>query len=113
MTTVSVYQAIHEQDGSLLIELRGEIDLANAPDVEVLLITSLDAGESRIVIDLAGVTFMGSSALRALAVGHHAAEACAGTIVLRSPPKRVMELFRITGLDAVFHIEAEGGAGPT
>jgi anti-sigma B factor antagonist len=105
MTTIPVHHVFHEQDGSLLVELHGEIDMANAPHLEQLLITSLGAGESRIVIDLAGVTFMGSSALRALAAGHHAAEACAGTLVLRSPPRRVMDLFMITGLDAVFHIE--------
>ena len=64
MTTIPVYQAIQQQDGSLVVELHGEIDEANAWDVEVLLLSSLDAGESRIVVDLAGVSFMASSGLK-------------------------------------------------
>jgi anti-anti-sigma factor len=58
-----------DRDGRAIVVLRGELDLASAPDVEEVLAERMDAGQE-VVLDLRELEFMDSSGLRVLVVAH-------------------------------------------
>lgn len=89
----------------LVVELGGEVDLAAAPELAQTLADCRDC--ARIVVDLAGVTFLDSSALNVVARAHRAAtEGKAPDLVVRRLPDQTRQLFAITGLDTILKIES-------
>ena len=61
--------SISDRDGRAVVVLRGELDLATAPDLEAALNERLDAGQD-VVVDLRELDFMDSTGLRALVTAH-------------------------------------------
>jgi anti-anti-sigma factor len=61
--------SISESDGRAVVAIRGELDLATAPELETALLERLDAGED-VVLDLRDLQFMDSSGLRVLITAH-------------------------------------------
>jgi anti-sigma B factor antagonist len=51
----------------------GDVDLANAGNVEETIVELLERGFASVVVDLRGVTFLDSSGIRALIVAHNRA----------------------------------------
>jgi len=87
-----------------LISVRGEVDIYTAPRLKERLIELLDAGVTGVVVDLAGVTFIDSTALGVLIGGVrrlHEADGRMALVVATRPVARVLD---ITGLDRVFTI---------
>lgn len=81
-----------DTDGTLV--LLGEIDSYTAPD----LAERLAADPPIEVVDVAGVTFIDSSGLRAIVEAHQARAAGGSRLVLRSPSAAVQRLLEISGL---------------
>jgi anti-sigma B factor antagonist len=57
-----------EEEQAVVIEARGELDLAVAPELEAALAGEEPTGGSAVVLDLTGLTFMDSSGLRVILV---------------------------------------------
>ncbi len=84
-----------------VISVRGDLDLSTAPRLKWMLVDSLEAGHSRLVVDLSQCTFMDSTALgvligvnRSLDVGARLAIVCAQANVLK--------IFELSGMDGAF-----------
>jgi anti-sigma B factor antagonist len=93
-----------ERDGRLLLTLRGELDIATAPELETLLDVRLGAGRE-VVVDLRGLDFMDSSGVRVL-VAAHAQAGRAGTrmsLVRPEPGSAVAKIIEVSGLDGELH----------
>lgn len=94
----------HELDKRTdVISVEGELDLSTAPRLKWVLIDSLEAGHSQLVVDLSLATFMDSTTLsvlvgvkRSLDVGARLAIVCARANVLK--------IFEFAGMDGVFAI---------
>jgi len=91
-------------DGSAVVTVRGEIDVASAPQLRGHLHELCTEEITDITVDLREVTFLDSSALGVL-VG--ALRRCreSGTgfrLIINSP--RLLKIFEITGLTSVFEI---------
>ena len=91
-------------DRSVVI-LRGEVDMATAPSIEVTVKSRLRSGCRDLTIDLSDVTFMDSQGLNALVRAHTALAADGGDLRLRAPSKAVTAALSLTGLDRVLPIE--------
>jgi len=102
-------------DGHAVVALRGELDLADAVDVAAAL-TAVAAREPEIIVDLAGLEFIDSSGVAALARGRRQARRAGGDLVLAAPRQKVMRVLAITRLTEAFAVyatveEAVGEAG--
>jgi anti-anti-sigma factor len=110
MSSVSTYQT----GDVVVISLEGEFDVADAEELRTNAQHALDAaGVTHIVVDLAQVTFMGSTALGAL-VGLRAEAAHASIgLALSNVPARVRRLLALTQLDTIFDVvfDVAGRAG--
>lgn len=88
-----------ESRGCLVTRLAGEIDLSNASDLEQHL-TDLVA-KKPVVVDLALVTFMDSTALSALVAAYHRAAGAGTSIRLAAAGgsvRKVLDLTQLTTL---------------
>ncbi len=91
-------------DGIALVLLEGELDLAAAPVLRERFEEAAGAGPRGVVLDMAEVTFVDSSALRELLRAHAAVRAAGGELVLAGvgpAVARLFELTRTTGLLAL------------
>src|SRR6478736_7155892 len=92
--------SISDRDGRAVVVIRGELDLATAPDLEAALQERLDAGQD-VVVDLRELDFMDSTGLRVL-VAAHARARTDGTRFAITRPKEggaVARILTIAGID--------------
>ena len=94
-----------EVDGRTQLTLRGELDLATAPELEQIVIERIDSGRE-VVVDLRGLEFMDSSGIRIL-VAAHARAGRAGTrlvVVRPGSGSAVAKIVQVSGLDGELNL---------
>jgi anti-sigma B factor antagonist len=87
-----------------VIAVSGEIDVATAPQLRECLHGVVARGESTIVLDLLGVTFLDSTALGVLVGALKRCRELGGDLHVVVADPRIMKIFEITGLTNVFTI---------
>lgn len=99
----------------VVVSIIGEVDMADADRVGEVLIDAASAGKPVVCVDLAGLEFADSSAIKAILLGAKAAEAHGVSFELLNPHGGVIRLLGITGLsDALTVIDAaDAQAGPS
>lgn len=80
------------------IRVRGEVDIATTPAFDAAVETALRAGAAELVMDVAEVTFMGSSGLAGLLRAQRLMREGGGRLVLAQPSRAVTELLEMTKL---------------
>ena len=90
--------------------IRGEIDIASAPELEAALEDAIRDSEGALLVDLSGVEFLDSSGLQVLL----RVRARLGTedraLALVCPYGRVRRVFELAGLSDVFALFVSGDA---
>src|SRR5260370_15672511 len=82
----SVDLSARECDGHVVVALRGELDLVDAAGVAAALV-AVASREPEIIVDLAGLEFIDSSGVAALAHGRTHARHARGDLLLAAPPQ--------------------------
>ena len=90
--------------GVAVATVRGEIDIDTVGVLSEHLGRLAAKNPQRLVIDLAGVSFIDSSGLGGF-VRIRKALPPGCPVVIRSPQRRIRQLFKITGLDSVIAFE--------
>jgi anti-anti-sigma factor len=90
---------------SVYLRLDGEVDLGTAGQVEDALSPALDPRCTRLVVDLADVSFMDSSGLRILVVARNALDDRGAEMVIANINDQLRRLFEISGLTSAFTYE--------
>jgi anti-anti-sigma factor len=92
--------SMSDRDGRAIVLVRGELDLATAPDLEEVVAERLDAGQE-VVLDLRELEFMDSSGLRVLVVAHARATDGGPRFAVVRPREggAVAKILAIAGLD--------------
>ena len=91
-------------DGTHVVAVAGEIDLFTAPEFKQRVPAPIDAGRTRLIVDLTATTFIDSSSLGVLIGAHRRLRRLEGTLVIVVAGEAIIKTFRITGLDGVFTI---------
>jgi anti-sigma B factor antagonist len=89
------------ENGRLLVTVRGELDLATAPELEALVLPALDAG-GRVLLDLHELDFMDSSGVRVLVAAHARADRDGERFAVLRPrgESEVSRIIDVSGLDS-------------
>jgi anti-sigma B factor antagonist len=96
-------------DGTVLIELIGDIDYTNAGDiVSDLQAAMVEPGPAAIRVDLSEVTFLDSSGIGVLVIAGQLAEKAGAGFSVIGATRNVYEQLRITGLVDLFGITPPG-----
>ena len=97
--------SISDRDGRAVVVIRGELDLATAPDLDAAIKSRLDDGQD-VVVDLRELDFMDSTGLRVLVAAHGRVE---GTeqrfLIVRPLPGASIELIlAVAGVERVLDL---------
>jgi anti-anti-sigma factor len=106
------FSIVTDDDGRrLLAAVRGELDLATAPQLEAVVLEALDAG-GRVLVDLHELDFMDSTGVRVLVAAHTRAEGDRERFAIVRPPRgsEVARIIEVSGLDAELRLIDEAGA---
>jgi anti-sigma B factor antagonist len=87
--------------GVYVVGIRGELDGHNAPELDRELGDLLDRSAARVIVDLAGVTFIDSAGLGVLAGAATALRAQDGRLELAAAGPHTAKVLRIAGLDRI------------
>jgi anti-sigma B factor antagonist len=94
-------------DGDARVMVFGELDMATAPQLTSA-VESVAATDSRVVVDLAAVTFMDSSGVGALCLAQSKLQAEGGVLVLGPVSRQVQSVLQMAGLENSFDRESPG-----
>ena len=92
-----------------VVSLSGTLDAWSEPEVRSGLKAVLDAGKSRLVLDLSALKRIDSSGLSALLSVLKAARAAGGDVVLLGPSAAVVSVLRLTRLDQILEAYDDEG----
>ena len=95
--------------GSIVLKIAGELDIATSPRLEQELDKLLAAGEMNVVVDLEAVGFMDASGVGALLSGADRAREAGGAIQLLRPSPRVLRVLDILQLNGALPVLGPGG----
>src|SRR3954452_19019181 len=96
-------------DATQVVAVRGEIDLFTAPELKSALAEAIEAGRSRIVVDLTETSFLDSTALGVLIGTVKRLRARDGRLTIVNVDPNIAKTFEITGLDQIFTIRSSRG----
>ena len=90
-------RAVEERDGGVVLHLAGELDLYNADEVRSAISEAIDSGGKRVVIDMAEVEFVDSTALGVLIEAR--SKVGADGLRLAAPQLETRRTLQVSGLD--------------
>lgn len=88
----------HHLDGGCTLLLRGELDMASAPALDLALRRLCTDGTDALTLDLSELTFTDSTGLRALLLADELCRQHACTLVVVPGPPQIQRLFELTGM---------------
>lgn len=103
--------AVEPRRDAVQIAPKGELDLATVEQLRHELAEVIDAGFTRIVIDLRGVEFLDSTGLHALITADAHAQRDGWTLEIIPGPRAVQRIFELTCTLDRLPFTTNGGAG--
>jgi anti-sigma B factor antagonist len=94
----------HKEGSIPVVAVRGEIDVATAPQLRERLHHVIAEGNATVVLDLLEVSFLDSTALGVLVGGLKRCRELGGDMRVVVADPRIIKIFEITGLTNVFSI---------
>ncbi len=92
------------QDGNTLtVELVGEVDSMNTPELEERLLKETE-GITELIFDLKGLEYISSAGLRVLLTMQKMMKT-QGSMVIKNTNDEVMDIFKVTGFVRLLHLE--------
>lgn len=93
------------EDGCIIIELSGEVDLSCSPDAREQILAAVNS-EQDTLVDLSAVSYIDSSGVASLVEGYQAARKRNVRFGLLAVSPAAMSVFKLARLDTVFPIHA-------
>ena len=100
--------SIHDFGQVSVVKVKGQVDSANAPDLETALKQLVEGNKNRIVLDLKEVDYLSSLGMRAIILTLKSVRRVNGDLRLASPSASVEQVFRIVGMTQMFNIYSSG-----
>jgi anti-sigma B factor antagonist len=88
----------------VVVKVQGEVDVYTAPMMKEEVQRSIDAGLTRVVVDLSGVAYMDSSGLGVLIGALKRAREGGGDLIVSAPNARITRIMDVTGLGRIFNV---------
>lgn len=88
----------------ITLSVSGKLDTTSAKKFEEKVLSRIDSGDRRLVIDLAQLDYISSAGLRVLIVAGKRLSGANGKIVLCSLKDPVREVFDIAGFSSIFSV---------
>jgi anti-anti-sigma factor len=96
---------IQDVPGRTVVRLWGEVDASLREQASAAMVRLLER-RGPYVVDVSDVTFIDSSAIAFVIQLHRVASDEGSRVVLRDPPRLVMDTLRLVGLEALLEVES-------
>jgi anti-anti-sigma factor len=93
-----------KNDGINIIGIEGRLDTTNYQILENRLMTLMDGGEGKIIMDCSKMDYISSSGLRVFLLGLKKARLQKGCFFLSGLQETIREIFEIAGFTTIFEI---------
>jgi anti-sigma B factor antagonist len=87
-----------------IIQISGKLDSNTSPEFETKLMSFINSGESKILLDCKDLDYISSAGLRVLLLAAKVLKNSGGKIVLSSLKEHIHEVFNIAGFTSIFPI---------
>ncbi|MBL8993564.1 MAG: STAS domain-containing protein [Spirochaetia bacterium] len=91
-------------DGVVILDIDGEIDLYNAPEIKDTIKAQMDGGHKKIIINLENVSYIDSSGIGALISSLSNLKKIGGGLKIINVYDSVRKVFELTKLTSFFEI---------
>jgi anti-anti-sigma factor len=106
LTDVPFALSVRREGPAVVVVVGGELDLDTSPRLRQVLLDLVRAqGQRTILLDVATLTFLDSSALGVLVTVQRDLTGGGGQLTVRAPSNAVRRVLEITGLDRVLAVE--------
>ena len=95
---------IRERGDVVIMDISGEVDLYNAPDIKNKITTLIDGGKRNILINLTNVSYIDSSGIGVLISSLSRLKKVGGALKIMGVHGSVKKVFELTKLDKFFEI---------
>jgi anti-sigma B factor antagonist len=102
-----VVSSSRKEGDSVIIAVQGEVDLHNSPDLRAALLSVLSPVPKRLILNLASVPYMDSSAVAVLVEALQKLRPSGGKVMLVCLQPRVKGLLEIARLDSIFTLATD------
>lgn len=82
----------------VVVAVAGELDMATAPQLQDQITDLLDKGRSRLIFDLAEVSFCDSTGLSVFVRAKNSCDDAGGLVRLAAPQRGVLRILEVSGL---------------
>lgn len=93
-----------QKEGVLIVRIRGRLDAVSSPNAEKKICDSIENGQSVILLDMSGVTYLSSAGLRMLLSMTKKLRSLPGRLAVCSTTPNVMDVLKISGFDHVLEL---------
>jgi anti-anti-sigma factor len=97
-------ELLRPSDHAVIVQLKGELDIHSSVQFKEALLEGISEGATRIIVDLAKVTFIDSTALGVVALAVRRIDDQGGTLDVVCGDENITRIFEITGMDRVLQI---------
>ncbi len=91
-----------KRDAAMALQVFGRMDAVTAPEFENECQKHIDAGETVMVVDLAGLEFISSAGLRSILATAKKLKSAGGKMVFCNLSGMVKEVFQVSGFASMF-----------
>ncbi len=93
-----------ERDSWSVVAVSGEVDIRTAPELREQLVSVIDGGSHRLIVDLTAVEFLDSTALSVMVGAHKRLVRLGSRLVIVATDERTLRVLNVTGLSRVFSV---------
>ena len=93
-----------QEGGFTIVVVRGEVDLYSSPRMREAILAGVSRKNPRVIVDLAGVSYMDSSGIATLVEALQLTRKHSGSLVIAGLSERVREVFELARLESVFQL---------
>lgn len=98
--------AVHDEGEVLVLVPAGRLDSGSAAAFEEVLLGPIDAGRTRLVIDLGDLEYISSAGLRVLLMAAKRLRQADGRLALCAVRDHIVDVFEISGFLSIFTVTA-------
>ena len=88
----------------LIVRMRGRLDAISSPQTEKRICDSVENGQSKVLLDMGGVTYLSSAGMRMLLSTMRKLRTFSGRLVVCSTTPNVLDVLKISGFDHVLEL---------
>jgi anti-anti-sigma factor len=104
---------VRRADLGTFVQVGGDLDFEDEQSFQKILLHVMRAYSPRLLLDLAGVSFMDCAGLRALLMTRRRAEMRKGSVRLVAASATVRRVINATGMKDIFPVSGYGEAAPS